>query len=194
MMRATKAPAEIVRNAQTTLLCVLCALGVLCGSVGSSAQPAGPVIVVETSKGTFEFETYPVEAPKTVAHVLDLVKRGFYDGQRVHRALPGFLVQWGDPRSRDLAREADWGRGPEASSGHPIGASELRRKRLHTRGAVAMAHQGNPALADSQLYVTLATRPDLDNRYTVFGHIIAGDEVPARLERGDLIRRMFVKQ
>ena len=158
------------------------------------AQPAGPIIVVETSKGTIEFETYPSEAPKTVAHIVELVKRGFYDGQRVHRALPGFLVQWGDPKSRDLAREADWGRGADASSGHPIGASEIRRKRLHTRGAVAMAHQGNPALADSQIYVTLANRPDLDNRYTVFGHITVGDDVPPRLEQGDLIRRMFVKE
>ena len=172
------------------LLSVLCVLG---GSF-FSAQPAGPVIVVETTKGTFELETYPVEAPKTVAHILDLVKRGFYDGQRIHRALPGFLVQWGDPRSKDLSREADWGRGPDASSGSPIGASELRRKRLHTRGAVAMAHQGNPALADSQIYVTLANRPDLDNKYTVFGHLISGDEVPARLERGDQIRKMFVKE
>jgi cyclophilin family peptidyl-prolyl cis-trans isomerase len=176
------------------LIGVLCVLGVLCGSIVSSAQPPGPVIVVETTKGTFEFETYPADAPKTVAHLVDLVKRGFYDGQRVHRALPGFLVQWGDPRSRDLSREADWGRGAEASSGQPIGAAELRRKRLHTRGAVAMAHPGNPALADSQIYVTLANRPDLNNRYTVFGHVTAGDEVPAQLERGDLIRRMYVKQ
>jgi peptidyl-prolyl cis-trans isomerase B (cyclophilin B) len=188
---------ETAKIAEKGSLSVLCALGVLCGCFLSSsvfAQPAGPVIVVETVKGTFELETYPADAPKTVAHIVDLVKRGFYDGQRIHRALPGFLVQWGDPRSRDLSREADWGRGPDASSGHPVGASELRRKRLHTRGAVAMAHQGNPALADSQIYVTLEARPDLDNRYTVFGHITAGDDVPARLERGDLIRRMYLKE
>ena len=183
--------AKSATTAKRILLCVFCAL---CVPVITAAQPAGPVVVVETTQGTFEFETYPVDAPKTVAHLVDLVKRGFYDGQRIHRALPGFVVQWGDPRSRDLAREADWGRGAEASSGHPIGISELRRKRLHTRGAVAMAHQGNPALADSQIYVTLANRPDLDNRYTVFGHVIAGDEVPVRLERGDQIRRMFVRE
>jgi cyclophilin family peptidyl-prolyl cis-trans isomerase len=187
--------AEHAKNAKKRFVLVLCVLCGLCGFFlsSASAQPAGPVIVVETTKGTFEFETYPVEAPKTVAHIVDLVKRGFYDGQRVHRALPGFLVQWGDPRSRDLSRDADWGRGADASSGAPIGASEIRKKRLHTRGAVAMAHQGNPALADSQIYVTLANRPDLNNRYTVFGHIIAGDEVPPRLERGDSIRKMYVK-
>jgi len=194
MMTRPEKTAESAKGAEKTILCVLC---VLCGFFLSSlayAQPAGPVIVVETTKGAFEFETYPMDAPKTVAHVVELVKRGFYDGQRIHRALPGFVVQWGDPRSRDLSREAEWGRGPEASSGQPIGASELRRKRLHTRGAVAMAHLGNPALADSQIYVTLANRPDLNNRYTVFGHIVAGDDVPARLERGDLIRRMYVKE
>ena len=186
--------AELAEVAKKLLICVLSALCGLFLSSSVSAQPAGPVIVVETSKGTFEFETYPSEAPKTVAHIVELVKRGFYDGQRIHRALPGFLVQWGDPKSRDLAREVDWGRGADASSGHPIGASEIRRKRLHTHGAVAMAHQGNPALADSQIYVTLANRPDLNNHYTVFGHITAGEDVPSRLERGDLIRKAYVKE
>ena len=190
-----EATAETATPAEKRWLCALSVLGgVFLWSSVVLAQPAGPVIVVETNRGTFEFETYPVEAPKTVAHVVELVRGGFYDGQRVHRALPAFLVQWGDPRSRDLSREADWGRGPEASSGRPVGASELPRKRPHTRGAVAMAHQGNPALADSQIYVTLASRPDLDNRYTVFGHVIAGDDVPSRLERGDLIRKMYVKE
>jgi cyclophilin family peptidyl-prolyl cis-trans isomerase len=158
------------------------------------AQTAGPVIVVETEKGTFEVETYPSDAPKTVAHVVDLVKRGFYDGQRIHRAIPGFVAQWGDPRSRDLAQEADWGRGPGASSGAPIGVAEITKKRTHTTGAVAMAHPGNPALADSQLYVTLADRPELNRNYTVFGHVIAGEDVPARLELGDVIRKMSVKE
>jgi len=169
------------------LSCVLVAAAAL-------AQPAPPVIVVETPKGTFEIETYPSDAPKTVAHVLDLVKRGFYDGQRIHRAIPGFVVQWGDPRSRDVAQEADWGRGSAASSGMPIGVAEITKKRTHTTGAVAMAHPGNPALADSQLYVTLGDRPELNRNYTVFGHVIAGEDVPARLERGDAVRKMSVKE
>src|SRR5438552_11806494 len=116
----------------------------------------GPVIVVETTKGAFAFETYENEAPKTVAHVVQLVRQGFYDGQRFHRALPGFVVQWGDPRSRDTSREADWGRGDAASSGTPVGVPEIGKKRLHTKGAVAMAHAGAPSKADSQIYVTLA--------------------------------------
>jgi cyclophilin family peptidyl-prolyl cis-trans isomerase len=166
----------------------------LCLVTPVRSQSAAPVIVVQTSKGTFEFETYPVEAPKTVAHVVALVKRGFYDGQRVHRALPGLLVQWGDPRSRDTNREADWGRGADASSGTPIGTAEINRKRQHARGAVAMAHPGVPGQADSQMYVTLADRPDLNGKYTVFGQVIAGENVPARLQRGDVIEKMSVKE
>jgi cyclophilin family peptidyl-prolyl cis-trans isomerase len=158
------------------------------------SQNNGPVIVVETTRGTFEFETYPEDAPKTVAHVVALVKQGFYDGQRVHRAIPGFLVQWGDPRSRDATQDAEWGRGPAASSGTPVGAAEISRKRLHTAGAVAMAHPGVPAQGDSQIYVTLADRRDLDGKYAVFGQVVAGQDVPARLERGDEIRRVFLKE
>jgi cyclophilin family peptidyl-prolyl cis-trans isomerase len=161
---------------------------------GASALGGGPVIVVESAKGTFEIETYPDEAPKTVAHIVDLVKKGFYDGQRVHRALPGFVVQWGDPQSRDLAQDRDWGRGAAASSGTPIGVAEMSRKHLHTAGAVAVAHPCTAAEADSQIYVTLADRPDLNLKYTVFGRVIAGADVPARLQRGDVIRKMYLKE
>ena len=98
---------------------VVAAFVVTCHGLPAQNQ-AAPVIVVETSKGAFAFETYPDEAPKTVAHIVDLVKRGFYDGQRVHRAVPGFVVQWGDPQSRDLSKEALWGRGPGAASGTAV--------------------------------------------------------------------------
>jgi len=176
---------------------LVAALAVLCATASSAptqSAGAGPVIVVETSKGTFSFETYPNDAPKTVAHIVDLVARGFYDGQRFHRALPGFILQWGDPRSRDVSRQAEWGKGDAASSGKPIGVSEMTKRRTHTRGAVAVAHAGTAALADSQIYVTLADRPDLNGHYAVFGHIIAGADVPERIQVGDVITRMYVKQ
>ena len=98
-MTRTEGTAKTAEIAEQILLYVLCGLSVLSGSffpLPVFTQSAGPIIVVETTKGTFEFETYPADAPKTVAHVVELVKRGFYDGQRVHRALPGFLVQWGE--------------------------------------------------------------------------------------------------
>ena len=161
----------------------------------AAGQPgAGPVVVVETTRGTFAFETYPREAPTTVAHVLALVRQGFYDGQRIHRAVADFLAQWGDPQSRDAAKAADWGRGAEASSGKAIGVAEISKKRLHAAGAVAMAHPGRPALADSQMYVTLAPRADLDGYYTVFGQVVEGMHVPATMQRGDLITRMYVRE
>jgi cyclophilin family peptidyl-prolyl cis-trans isomerase len=159
------------------------------------AQDAGgPVVVVETSAGAFAFETFPNEAPKTVAHILELVRNGFYDGQRFHRAVPGFVVQWGDPQSRSADKAADWGRGEAASSGKPIGVSEMNKKRLHVKGAVGVAHLGDPARADSQIYVTLAPRPDLNGKYTVFGRIIAGADVPGRVQKGELITRMYVRE
>jgi peptidyl-prolyl cis-trans isomerase B (cyclophilin B) len=152
------------------------------------------VIVVETSKGTFSLRTFPADAPKTVRHVLALVEQGFYDGQRFHRAVPGFVIQWGDPQSRDLSKEALWGRGPAASSGEPIGVSEISKKQTHTSGAVGIAHPGNPSLADSQIYVTLANREDLDGKYTVFGHLVSGRDVVQAIQRGDVIRRMYVQE
>jgi cyclophilin family peptidyl-prolyl cis-trans isomerase len=168
-------------------------LAILFGTMAAAQSQRGPIIVVETSKGTFAFETYPKEAPKTVAHIVALVESGFYDGQRVHRAIPAFVVQWGDPRSRDLGREADWGLGPEASSGRAIGAAEISRSRTHVAGAVAVAHPGNPAEGDSQIFVTLASRPDLEGRYAVFGRVVSGADVPPILERGDVIVRMYVR-
>src|SRR5262245_18383895 len=81
-----------------------------------AAQPLSvPLVVVETSKGTFAFTTYPNEAPKTVAHIVALVRVAFYDGQRIHRAIPTFVVQFGDPQTRDDSKRAQWGRGAAAS-------------------------------------------------------------------------------
>ena len=173
-------------------------MGVLIATLSVSAHlyaQAGiaPVIVVETSKGSFSFETYPNEAPLTVAHVIARVESRFYDGQRIHRALPGFVVQFGDPQSRDVTKRNLWGRGAAASSGHPIGTAEITGKRTHTKGAVGMAHMGDPTNADSQIYITLADRPDLDGRYAVFGHVISGEDVPAELQVGDVITRMYIK-
>jgi cyclophilin family peptidyl-prolyl cis-trans isomerase len=155
---------------------------------------APPLVVVETARGTFAFETFPDDAPKTVAHIVSLVHRGFYDGQRVHRAVPGFLVQVGDPQTRDLAKQAVWGRGAAAASGTPIGLSEISEKRLHGLGAVGVAHMGDPAKADSQFYVTLEPRPDLDGHYAVFGRVVEGEDVPARLQVGDEIRRVYIRE
>jgi cyclophilin family peptidyl-prolyl cis-trans isomerase len=157
----------------------------------TQAAPA-PIIAVDTAKGTFAIETYPAQAPVTVAHVVALVKKGFYDGQRVHRAA-GFLVQFGDPQTRNLDARPTWGRGPAAASGTPVGVAEVSSKRTHRPGAVGLSHPGVPAAADSQIYVMLDRRPDLDGRYVVFGHVISGEEVPSSLAVGDLIVRVYLR-
>ncbi len=166
------------------------------GFVGRSlsAQPAAPVIVVDTSRGAFAIELFDKDAPRSSAHILALVKASFYDGQRIHRALPGFVVQFGDPQSRDSGARDVWGRGAAASSGTPIGIAEISTRRKHTALAVGLAHMGEPAQADSQLYVTLAPRPDLDGQYAVVGQVVSGRDVPAQLQAGDEIRRVYIRE
>jgi cyclophilin family peptidyl-prolyl cis-trans isomerase len=152
--------------------------------------PAGPVLVVETVKGTIEIELYPGEAPKTVAHITALAKRNFYNGQRVHRVVPGFVVQFGDPQSRDMTKRDRWG---TMGSGRAIGVAEINPKRRHGLGAVAMAHAGDPSKADSQMYITLAPQPRLDGQYTVFGQVISGMDVVQKIAVNDLISTVTVK-
>jgi cyclophilin family peptidyl-prolyl cis-trans isomerase len=154
---------------------------------------AGPTIVVETSRGTFEFETYPDDAPKSVEHVVGLAKRGFYNGLRVHRVVPGFIMQFGDPQTRDMTKREWWGRGDFAGSGKALGVAEISKKHLHVRGAVALAHPGNPADADSQIYVALAAQPKLNGKYAVIGRVTSGMEVASSLQVADMIKKVYVK-
>jgi len=152
---------------------------------------AGPVIVVETMKGTFEFETYPNEAPKTVEHILGVVKSRCYNGQRIHRMEPGFVVQFGDPLTKDPNKRDDWGTGGCSS---PIGALEVSKKRTHVTGAVAMAHRGgDPKGADSQMYIVLSPQPQLNADYAVFGQVISGMDVVQKLRINDRILRVTVR-
>ena len=175
------------------LLRVICAALMLLPAVAAAQQKspgAGPMVVLETAKGVIEIETYPEEAPKTVANFLGLVKRGFYNGLRFHRAEPKFLIQIGDPTTRDMSRRSWWGR---AGSGKPIGVAEITKKRRHTRGAVAMAHSGSAREGDSQFYILRRAAPELDGKYTVFGRVIAGMEVVDKIEEADILKKASVK-
>jgi cyclophilin family peptidyl-prolyl cis-trans isomerase len=152
---------------------------------------AGPVIVLETAKGDIEFETYPEEAPKTVAQIVALVKRNFYNGLRFHRAEYA-LVQIGDPATRNMTKRDMWGRG---GSGKPIGAVEITKKRRHLRGSVAMAYAGTDARsADSQFYITTKPHPELDAKFAVFGRVIKGMEVVDKIQVTDILKRAYVKE
>jgi cyclophilin family peptidyl-prolyl cis-trans isomerase len=159
---------------------------------GAADAAAGPVIVVETARGSFEFETYPNEAPRTVEHILALVKRNFYNGQRIHRVVPGFVAQFGDPTTRDLAKRSGWGR---TGSGKPVGVAEMSPARNHKVGAVAMAHSGNAAQADAQMYIALSIERTrgLDGSYTVFGQVVRGMDVVQKIQQDDVITRAYVK-
>jgi peptidyl-prolyl cis-trans isomerase B (cyclophilin B) len=161
---------------------------------GVFAQRTGPLVVVETTRGTFAFDVFVKEAPLSVAHIESLVKSGFYDGQRVHRAVPGFVVQFGDPQTRDPVLRAQWGRGDAASSGKPVGVAEISLRRRNVAMSVGLAHMGDPTRADSQLYILLDARPELDGQYAVIGQVVEGEDVPARLQVGDEIRRVYVRE
>jgi len=147
---------------------------------------AGPVVVLETAKGVIEFETYPEEAPKTVARIVELVKKNFYNGQRFHRAETNFIIQVGDPKSRDMSLRDYWGR---MGSGTPIGVAEITKKRRNAQGAVGMANSGSAKDADSQFYITLRNAPELDGKYTVFGKVIKGLDVAMKIQKADILKK-----
>ena len=145
---------------------------------------------MQEASSFFEFETYPNEAPKTVAHIIGLINKRFYNGQRVHRMVPGFVVQMGDQQTRDMTKEKMWGR----AAGPEVGAAEFSKLRRHVRGAVAMAHRGDAAKADTQFYITLADTPRLDGDYVVFGKVISGMDVVDKLRYADRVVRLTVRE
>lgn len=152
-----------------------------------------PQLIMETSKGIITIVLFPDTAPKSVEHILKLVNSGFYRSQRVHRVVAGQIVQWGDKRSRDMTQREWWGRGTEGGSGTPIGVAEISKKHLHTRGAVGLAHMGDPRGADSQIYITTSARPNLDGKYTVIGQVTAGMDVVMKLKVEDEIKNITAK-
>jgi peptidylprolyl isomerase len=154
------------------------------------ASAAVPVITMETAKGTIVFETFPLEAPKSVEHILKLVKRRFYDGQAFHRVVAGQLVQFGDQQSRNATLKDWWGRGPNSGSGNPIGVAEFSKKRPHKRGSVSLANSGVAASADSQMFFALRAAPAWDGKYTVIGQVTSGLEILPKLQVGDRIKRV----
>ena len=167
------------------------------GARAGGPATANPVVVFETVKGTFEVELFPGEAPKSVEHILALVKRNFYNGLRVHRLVEGFVVQFGDPQTRDMTKRPLWGNG---GSGRKIGVAEVSPKRPHRLGAVALARPSDdPGGGDSQIYVALAGLDDgrianINGKYTVIGQVISGLDVVQKLQVPDLIRRATVRE
>jgi peptidyl-prolyl cis-trans isomerase B (cyclophilin B) len=176
-----------------SLTAVLVCAAAMCVSAQSAGQltPApGPVLVFETVKGTFEIETYPSQAPKTVEHIVALVNKRFYNGLRIHRVERNFVVQFGDPQTRDMTKKDLWGTG---GSGKPIGVAEISKTLKHTPGMVSMAHNGDASASDSQMFVVIGPAAHLDGKYPIFGRVTTGLDVVRKLEIDDRIIRATVK-
>ena len=157
--------------------------------VKPAAPAANPVIVFDTLKGSIEIELFQTETPKSVEHILALMKRNFYRGERFHRVTAS-LVQVGDPQSRDMSRQAYWG---SNNSGEPIGVFEWSKKRSHVRGAVGLAHSGNPLSADSQIYIMKTPSQGLDGKHAIIGRVVTGMAVVDKLVVTDVIKDAKVK-
>ncbi|MCA1649977.1 MAG: peptidylprolyl isomerase, partial [Acidobacteria bacterium] len=137
-----------------------------------------PHAFVETAKGTIEFELSVVDAPQTARNFMALVRKGFFNGLQVHRVVPNFVVQTGDPRGDG-----------EGGPGYTI-RDELN-DRPYFRGTVGMALDWRDT-GGSQFFITHSPQPHLDARYTVFGRVVSGMEVVDRIQQGDIVQRVRV--
>jgi len=148
----------------------------------AAAAPSsgGNMLVIETTYGTIEAELYPKDAPKTVARIKELAAKGFYNGLKFHRVIPGFVVQGGDPKGDGTG-----------GSGQKLQAEFNSHK--HVEGTLAMARAMDPNSADSQFYISLGIHPHLDNQYTVFGQVTKGMDAVKKIKVGDAMTKVTVK-
>ena len=138
------------------------------------STPATPneVAIIKTAKGEMVVEFWSDVAPKTVENFKKLAKDGFYDGTAFHRIVKGFMVQGGDPLTKDASKEASWGTG---DPGYKIKAEFSSRS--HQLGVLSMARSANPDSAGSQFFICLGDASFLDNKYTAFGKVLKGEDV-----------------
>ncbi len=130
------------------------------------------IAVIKTTEGEMVVEFWPDVAPKTVENFKTLARKGFYDGTCFHRVIRGFMIQGGDPNTKDPAKESSWGTG---GPGHNVKAEF--NKRPHVRGVLSMARSNDPDSAGSQFFICHGRADFLDGKYTAFGKLIKGDEV-----------------
>jgi peptidyl-prolyl cis-trans isomerase B (cyclophilin B) len=130
------------------------------------------VAVITTTEGTMVVEFWPEVAPKTVENFKALAKKGFYDGTCFHRVIKDFMIQGGDPLTKDPSKENMWGTG---GPGYSIKAEF--NDRSHVRGVISMARSANPDSAGSQFFFCHGNPTFLDHQYTAFGKLIKGDDV-----------------
>jgi peptidyl-prolyl cis-trans isomerase B (cyclophilin B) len=141
-------------------------------SPSSSTTTADEVAIIKTSEGDMVAEFWTDVAPKTVENFKKLARQGFYDGTAFHRVIKGFMIQGGDPLTKDESKQSRWGTG---DPGYKIDA-EFNAK-SHTRGVLSMARSQDPNSAGSQFFICHGDPKFLDNQYTAFGKLIKGDDV-----------------
>ena len=132
---------------------------------------------ITTKFGNIELEFYPEHAPKTVDNFKELAKKGFYDGLIFHRIVPKFVIQGGDPNTRNLANRDKWGTG---GPGWNVKAEFNKNK--HSRGVLSMARSQDPNSAGSQFFIVLKDSGFLDGQYTVFGKVTSGMDFVDKIE------------
>lgn len=151
-------------------------------------NPSGPVVEVTVEgRGTFRITTDPRTSPKTVEHILSLVRNGFYDRQRVHR-VEYWVTQWGAPASKDKPIDSDEVLGGGSGKQLPFEMSDVD----FVRGIVGVASTGLQVGGDSQLFIIKQDRLYLWRSYAVVGKVTQGMDVVDRIQRGDRITRMRV--
>lgn len=162
-----------------TFLAVL-ALGVV-SAIGDDNKPESKtpvsnsndeVAVIKTSEGEMVLEFWSDVAPGHVDNFKKLARQGFYDGTCFHRVIKGFMIQGGDPLTKDESQKSRWGTG---DPGYKIKA-EFNDK-SHVRGVLSMARSSDPNSAGSQFFICHGDPKFLDHQYTAFGKLIKGDDV-----------------
>ena len=138
------------------------------------AEGAGkaPRVVLKTKCGEMEIVFFPELAPKHVESFLTLAKKGCFNGTIFHRVIPGFMIQGGDPNTKDPTKQNTYGTG---GPGYTVPAEF--NKIPHERGILSAARTADPNSAGSQFFIMVARSPNLDGQYTVFGEVVKGIEV-----------------
>ncbi|MBA3993341.1 MAG: hypothetical protein C0469_07425 [Cyanobacteria bacterium DS2.3.42] len=164
----------------------------------AGAQPAAanesrpdPLCVIETNKGVIMIRLFRKQAPRTVAHFMELVQAGFYNGLTFHRVEPGFVIQGGCPNGDGSGLYSD------AKTGKPkMVALETSGQLSHNAaGVVALARfPKNPNSASCQFYITLQPQPRLDHQYSIFGGVLNGMDVVQHIQKGDKMISLSLRE
>src|SRR5213080_3946312 len=142
----------------------------------SPVSTGNEVAVIKTSEGDMVVEYWTDAAPNTIENFKKLARAGFYNGTIFHRIVKAFMIQGGDPNSKDPSKENRYG---EGGPGYKIKAEF--NDHLHERGVISMAREPDPNSAGSQFFICLAPVPRLDHQYTTFGKLIKGDDVLSKI-------------